>query len=90
MIPPAFGSYGTAGANIFRGMPYYNLDFSITKTIKFRERLTAQFRAEAFNVFNHTEWNGYPGTFVVPAADMFQYNGAHLSRILQLGAKFIF
>jgi hypothetical protein len=53
LIPPAFGSYGTAGANIFRGMPYYNLDFSVTKTFKFKERLTAQFRAEAFNLFNH-------------------------------------
>ena len=31
LIPPAFGSYGTAGANIFRGMPYYNVDLSITK-----------------------------------------------------------
>ena len=34
LIPPAYGSYGTAGANIFRGMPYYNVDLSITKVIQ--------------------------------------------------------
>jgi hypothetical protein len=53
LIPPAFGSYGTTGSNVFRGMPYYNLDLSITKTFKFKERISAQFRAEAFNLFNH-------------------------------------
>jgi hypothetical protein len=74
MIPPAFGSYGATGSNTFRGMPYYNLDFSITKTFKFRERLTAQFRAEAFNVFNHVNISnpfGGPGgdnSFTDPSA----------------------
>ena len=36
LIPPAYGSYGSSGANIFRGMPYYNVDFSVTKTIQVR------------------------------------------------------
>ena len=53
LIPPAFGSYGTAGANIFRGMPYYNVDLSVTKIFRFTERVTAQFRAESFNLLNH-------------------------------------
>ncbi len=74
MIPPAFGSYGSAGANIFRGMPYYNVDLSITKVFKFGERLSAQFRAEAFNVFNHVNISnpqGGPGgdfSFTDPSA----------------------
>ena len=53
LIPPAFGSYGTSGNNSFRGMPYSNVDFSITKSWEFRERFKAQFRAEAFNLLNH-------------------------------------
>jgi hypothetical protein len=53
MIPPALGSDGNATRGIFRGPNYRNLDLSITKNWKFRERLTAQFRAEAFNVLNH-------------------------------------
>jgi hypothetical protein len=52
LIPPAYGSYGTTGPNTFRGQPFYNLDMSITKAIRIGERITAQFRAEAFNVFN--------------------------------------
>jgi hypothetical protein len=52
MIPPAFGSFGTVGKNIFRDTPFRNWDMSVTKTWKFKERLTAQFRAEFFNVLN--------------------------------------
>jgi hypothetical protein len=53
LIPPAYGSYGTTSANMFRGAPYYNVDASITKAIRFGERVTTQFRAEFFNIFNH-------------------------------------
>jgi hypothetical protein len=66
LIPPPYGSYGTTGNNIFRGMPYYNVDMSITKAIRFKERVTAQFRAEFFNVFNHVNIanpEGGPGGF---------------------------
>jgi hypothetical protein len=42
--------------NFFRGRPYYNVDFSVTKDWKFRERFGAQFRAEFFNLFNWTEY----------------------------------
>jgi hypothetical protein len=38
---------------MFRGVPYYNVDASLTKAIRFGERVTAQFRAEFFNIFNH-------------------------------------
>ena len=31
LVPPAFGSYGTLGPNVFRSLPYYNVDFSVTK-----------------------------------------------------------
>jgi len=53
LIPPAYGSYGASGNRLFRGTPYYNVDLSVTKQWKFGERWTAQFRAEAFNLFNH-------------------------------------
>jgi hypothetical protein len=52
LIPPAFGSGGTTSPNMFRSLPYYNVDLSVTKAFKFKERLTAQFRAEFFNLFN--------------------------------------
>jgi outer membrane receptor protein involved in Fe transport len=63
MIPPAFGTFGTMGRNMFRDSGFRDLDLSVTKDWKFRERLTAQFRAEFFNVLNHPSFaNPYGGT----------------------------
>jgi hypothetical protein len=75
LIPPAFGSYGTVGARAFRGLPYVNVDLSVTKTWSFKERYKAQFRAEFFNVFNHPNLSnpfGGPGgdyTYTDPSND---------------------
>jgi hypothetical protein len=53
LIPPAIGTFGTSGRNIWRDPGFRNWDLSVTKQWKFQERLTAQFRAEFFNVLNH-------------------------------------
>jgi hypothetical protein len=56
MIPPAFGTFATAGRNIFPSRPFKNVDMSVYKDWKFKERVTFQFRAEVFNLFNHPEF----------------------------------
>jgi hypothetical protein len=53
MVPQPFGTFGTMGRNIFRDTGFRNWDFSLAKNWRFRERLTAQFRAEFFNILNH-------------------------------------
>ncbi|HXC47164.1 MAG TPA: carboxypeptidase regulatory-like domain-containing protein [Candidatus Sulfotelmatobacter sp.] len=53
LLPPAFGTFGNSGRNIFRDTGFHNLDLSVSKSWKFGERLTTQFRAEMFNVTNH-------------------------------------
>jgi hypothetical protein len=53
LIPPAANTFGTLGRNVFRGSGLSNVDLSVTKQWRFQERLTAQFRAEIFNIFNH-------------------------------------
>ena len=53
MTPPAYGTFGNVGKNIFRDTPFRNWDVSVQKNWKFKERLNAQFRAEFFNVLNH-------------------------------------
>jgi hypothetical protein len=53
LTPPPYGTFGTIGKNIFRDTPFRNWDVSVQKNWKFKERLTAQFRAEFFNVLNH-------------------------------------
>jgi hypothetical protein len=47
------GKFGNTGRNILRDPRFRNLDFSVSKDVKFRERFGAQFRAEFFNVINH-------------------------------------
>lgn len=66
LIPPALGTFGTMGRNIFRDSGFRNWDFSVTKAWKFRESMSAQFRAEFFNILNHPNFanpeggpNGY-------------------------------
>ena len=65
LVPPPYGSIGTSGRNIFRDGGFRNWDLSVTKSWKFRERLSAQFRAEFFNVLNHPNfanpWGGSGG-----------------------------
>ena len=53
LLPPAFGTFGNSGRNIFRDTGFHNLDFSVSKSWRFYEKLTMQFRAEFFNITNH-------------------------------------
>ncbi len=53
LVAPAQGTLGNAGRNIFRDSGFKNWDVSVVKNFKFKERLTAQFRTEFFNVLNH-------------------------------------
>ncbi len=54
---PAPFTIGNAGRNILRGPGIANVDLSIFKNFKLSERMSLQFRAEAFNAFNHTQFN---------------------------------
>ena len=54
--PPA-GTYGNAGRNILTGPGLAETDLSLAKRILFSERVSLQFRAEFFNVFNHANLN---------------------------------
>src|SRR5882672_2324491 len=53
MTPPAYGTYGTMGRNIFRDSGFKNVDFSVFKNFTWKERFGAEFRVELFNIFNH-------------------------------------
>ena len=56
MLPPAYGTFGTQPRNEFRGNPFRTWDLSVSKEVRFNERLSGQFRAEAFNILNTTEY----------------------------------
>lgn len=103
-------TFGDAGRNSLRNPGRVNFDMALFKHFAIKESMAFEFRAEAFNIFNHPEWAGYSGSMsctggsnnsagdpscVQPSpagagANLFEMSSAHLGRILQLGAKFIF
>jgi len=44
---------GDAGRNILTGPGFGDVDLSIAKDTKIKERVSLQFQSEAFNLFNH-------------------------------------
>jgi len=53
---PTPGTFGNVGRAAFRGPGLTTFDTSLFKRIPISERLNLQFRAEAFNVLNHTNF----------------------------------
>jgi hypothetical protein len=54
--PPEIGFRGTAGRNILTGPSFQSLDFSLLKNFRISENRGVQFRVEAFNLFNHSNF----------------------------------
>ena len=70
-----------------------NVDFSLFKNLRVTERVTAQIRAEFFNLLNHTQFGPFPGdSFSLDPQSQFGVYRRTLqeARIIQLGLKFIF
>jgi hypothetical protein len=55
-LPPATGYYGNVARDSLTGPGLSELDFSAVKNARFTERLGLQFRAEFFNILNHTNY----------------------------------
>jgi hypothetical protein len=82
---PAFGFFGNAGRNILRGPGIHNWDLSFFKTFAFGELAKFQFRAEVFNAFNHTNFDGVNTSFGNP--DFGKIVSARTARVVQFGLK---
>jgi hypothetical protein len=50
---PACGTIGNIGRNTFHGPSGFYSDLSVAKRFRITEKLNAQFRMDAFNIFNH-------------------------------------
>jgi len=69
IVPPAQGTFGNMTYDALRGPATAILNAALTKDVKIRERLSAQFKIESFNLTNSTYYApgssalGSPGTF---------------------------
>jgi hypothetical protein len=65
---PASGEIGTSGRNAFRGPRFFNVDTSLVKRFRFKERGATSLRAEAYNVFNNPNFANPDSTLLNPAS----------------------
>jgi len=84
---PAFGTFGNSSRNMLRGPSYKNVDFSAVKNFAIAENLRLQFRAEFFNLFNHTNFSNPTSTLTSP--NFGQILSAYPARDIQFGLKLL-
>lgn len=83
--PNALGTYGTLGRNTFRGPGMTNVDLGLQKRFPIGETLVTEFRAEAFNLFNHTNLNNPVDE--MSETDFMRITSARDPRILQFALR---
>ena len=87
--------FGNLGRNVIVGPGFSNVDFSVLKNTRLNEKMTLQFRAEAFDLFNHANL-GQPGRVVGTASfgritnTRFPTGDSGSSRQIQFVAKLVF
>ncbi len=88
---PQAGTFGNVARNSFFGPRYFNADASLNKQLAISEKFNAQFRAELFNAFNHTNL-GQPNTVVdsPTAGQIFSIATLSQMRKWQLGVRLSF
>jgi len=80
---------GPAYYDNLRGPGYFSTDLSLFKQFHVVERLNAEFRAEAFNIFNHPEF-GSPDTTVTDNSFGVITSQSNSPRQVQFGLKLSF
>ena len=89
--------FGSLGRNAVVGPTFNNTDFSVIKNTKVGESMRVQFRAEFFDIFNHTNF-GQPGRvaqvgsagFASIGSTRFGTGDSGSSRQVQFALKFLF
>ncbi|MDD1679422.1 MAG: hypothetical protein LUO93_09620, partial [Methanomicrobiales archaeon] len=89
--------FGNLGRNAVLGPNFRDVDMSLTKTTKITERLSNEFRVEAFDLFNHPNFGNPAVRGAVTAANFGVINATRFpngdsgsARQLQFALKFIF
>ena len=85
------GQVGNVMRRYFSGPGILNSDMALLKNTKIRENESLEFRAEAFNVFNHAQFNNPSGQIDNTGAGGFGYVTSDRGpRIMQVALKLIF
>jgi Carboxypeptidase regulatory-like domain len=89
--PNALGTFGSSRRRFFYGPGLFNTDLALLKIFQFTESKALQFRLEAFNVFNHTQFFGPAAVNGDLSSALFgQVVNAAPPRLMQAALKFTF
>jgi hypothetical protein len=89
--PEPVGQVGNAMRRFFSGPGINNFTMALLKDTQLTESTRLQFRAEAFNLFNHAQFMNPNGTVNNTGSGGFGYvTGARDARIMQVALKLIF
>ncbi len=83
------GTFGDIKKGSLVGPDYVDWDASVIRNFNMNERVSLQFRAEYFNVLNHTNFSD-PGTTKASSGSFGRITGANDPRIGQLALKLAF
>jgi len=87
----ALGTFGNSRRRFFYGPGLFNTDLALLKSFQFSESKALQFRLEAFNVFNHTQFFGPAAVNGDFSSALFgQVVNAGPPRLMQAALKFTF
>lgn len=86
-IPPS-GRFGTSGRNILIGPGFNQWDVSLLKNFYLRETVKLQFRAEAFNIWNHASFTGISTN--LSSQNFGQITGSGPGRVFEFGLRLAF
>jgi hypothetical protein len=86
------GQFGSSPPEFFAGPGINNFDMALMKDTKIGESKMVQFRAEAFNIFNHAQFQSQSvnGNYSSGAGTFGYVTGAANPRVMQVALKFLF
>jgi hypothetical protein len=87
-VPPPNGFFGNAGPGIIKGPSEKSFNVALFKNFPIKERAHFEFRAEAFNIANHTNFNAV--STVLGSGNFGQVTSALDPRILEFALKLVF
>ena len=99
---PTALTFGNSGRNSLTNPDFINFNMALFKHFTIKESTALEFRAEAFNIFNHAEWlplagqggsgasGSGTGTNTLATNNFLYSGGQHEARVLQLALKFLF
>lgn len=89
-FPGAGTGFGNSSVGSVFGPDQVNFDMALVKDTKVWEHGTIEFRAEAFNIWNHPQFNPPGNNVNTPLTFGFITSTANTPRVFQFGLKYLF